>query len=221
MIPKSHSWKLHENTDLEHLNLLAVYWFCTESQRVQVSMSLEINSSIKNVKGKMKNESRIRASGCVQKKKKEFFQTHLNPTTRCHPCSHMRHLSSHSFFLKILHTEEIYNGTFFVASQAHCECTIEVGWGGGRWSLCENCFLLLILSFHVYWMSFMMILCVERSEVFLQLSAIWERVMLLRNLILETWYRQQRATSWKRYAKLKFPGRILKFGNELFTARHF
>lgn len=32
-------------------------------------------------------------------------------------------------------------------------------------SLCENCFLMLILSSHVYWMSFMMILCVEEWSV--------------------------------------------------------
>lgn len=51
-------------------------------------------------------------------------------------------------------------------------------------SLCENCFLMLILNFHEYWISLTI-----TSWVLLQLYVFSKFLISLRNLIQETWNR--------------------------------
>lgn len=78
------------------------------------------------------------------------------------------------------HRGNIHNGAAFSSPHKHIAQRDEARW---ERVLCENCFLMLILNFHVYWMSLMF--RARKGVSFATLYRLGVCVMILRNLISE------------------------------------
>lgn len=97
-----------------------------------------------------------------------FRTKHLIPTTRCHipqPCKiPFAYAIRYSSLSPLLHYINSAHRIYIMERSRRLISTLH---NGNEWRrervLCENCFLMLILNFHVYWMSFMMVSCDERS----------------------------------------------------------